>query len=74
MIFLIGNQIQHLRKRGHLSQDEFANLLFVFRQAASNQEMGKSCPDLESLIPISDHFGIFCGRIAGACLPRPSEP
>lgn len=58
MIFLIGNQIQHLRKRGHLSQDEFANLLFVFRQAASNQEMGKSCPDLESLIPIKGSYVI----------------
>lgn len=58
MIFLIGDQIQRLRKRGHLSQNEFANLLFVFRQAASNQETGKSCPDLETLIPIKGAYVI----------------
>lgn len=58
MIFLIGDQIQRLRKRKHPSQDEFANLLFVFRQAASNRETGKSCPDLETLIPIKGSYVI----------------
>lgn len=72
----IGDQIQHLRKREHLSQDEFANLLYVSRQTVSNWETGKSCPDLETLIRISDHFGISVDALLGhdsPALPSPDD-
>lgn len=70
----IGDQIQHVRKQEHLSQDEFANLLYVSRQTVSNWETGKSCPDLETLIRISDHFGISVDALlehAPPTLPSP---
>lgn len=72
----IGDQIQHLRKREHLSQGEFANLLYVSRQTVSNWETGKSCPDLETLIRISDHFGISVDALLGhdsPALPSPDD-
>lgn len=70
----IGDQIQHLRKREHLSQDEFANLLYVSRQTVSNWETGKSCPDLETLIRISDHFGISVDALLGHDSPALPSP
>lgn len=50
--------INELRKKNNLSQDEFANLFHVSRQTVSSWENGKSYPDVEMLIKISQHFGI----------------
>ena len=54
----IGEQINNLRKKHGLSQDDFANLFNVSRQTVSNWENGKSYPDLEMIIKISDYFKI----------------
>lgn len=54
----IGEQINHLRKKNGLSQDDFANLFNVSRQTVSNWENGKSYPDLEMIINISNHFKV----------------
>lgn len=54
----IGEQISKLRKSEGMSQDDFAEMLHVSRQTVSNWENGKSYPDLEMIISISDHFGI----------------
>lgn len=54
----IGEQINTLRKRDGLSQDDFANLFNVSRQTVSNWENAKSYPDLEMIIKISDYFKI----------------
>ena len=48
----IGEQINSLRKRNSLSQDDFANMFHVSRQTISNWENGKSYPDLEMIIKI----------------------
>ena len=50
--------INELRKKNNLSQDGFANLFHVSRQTVSSWENGKSYPDVEMLIKISQHFGI----------------
>ena len=52
----IGEQINSLRKRNSLSQDDFANMFHVSRQTISNWENGKSYPDLEMIIKISNYF------------------
>ena len=54
----IGEQINNLRKKHGLSQDDFSNLFNVSRQTISNWENGKSYPDLEMIIKISDYFKI----------------
>ena len=54
----IGEQINNLRKKHGLSQDDFANLFNVSRQTISNWENGKSYPDLEMIIKVSDYFKI----------------
>lgn len=54
----IGEQINNLRKKNGLSQDDFAELFHVSRQTVSNWENGKSYPDLEMMIKISDYFKV----------------
>ena len=54
----IGEQINNLRKQHGLNQDDFANLFNVSRQTVSNWENGKSYPDLEMIIEISNYFKI----------------
>ncbi len=53
-----GGQINYLRKQKGLSQDEFANILKVSRQTVSNWENGKSYPDLEMIVTISNYFQV----------------
>ena len=59
----IGEQINNLRKKHGLSQDDFSNLFNVSRQTISNWENGKSYPDLEMIIKISDYFKISVDKI-----------
>ena len=51
-------QISNIRKEQTLTQEEFAALFYVTRQTVSNWENGKSYPDLQTLIAISNHFEI----------------
>ncbi len=55
--------ISELRKQEKLSQDDFANIFHVSRQTVSNWENGKSYPDVEMLIKISDYFGISVDQL-----------
>lgn len=50
----IGKNIRLLRTEKNLTQDELAEKLFVTRQTVSNYETGKSRPDVEMLIKISE--------------------
>lgn len=54
----IGNQIISIRKERQLTQEQFGALFHVTRQTVSNWENGKSYPDLQLLIAISDQFGV----------------
>lgn len=54
----IGNQILNIRKERQLTQEEFGRLFHVTRQTVSNWENGKSYPDLQMLLDISDQFDI----------------
>ena len=50
----IGKNIRQLRTAKNMTQDELAEKLFVTRQTVSNYETGKSRPDVEMLVKISD--------------------
>lgn len=52
----IGTKILNIRKENNMTQNEFADLFGVTRQAVSNWENNKSYPDLEVIIKISDKF------------------
>lgn len=54
----IGNQILNIRKENQLTQEEFGNLFHVTRQTVSNWENGKSYPDLQILVSMSNQFDI----------------
>lgn len=47
-----------LRKDNNLTQDELAEKLYISRQTISNWENGKTYPDIETLILISNKFNI----------------
>jgi transcriptional regulator with XRE-family HTH domain len=54
----ISEQLKNYRKKFELSQDGLAEIVYVSRQTISNWETGKSYPDLQSLLLLSDYFGI----------------
>ena len=54
----IGNQILTIRKEKQLTQEEFGRLFHVTRQTVSNWENGKSYPDLQILVSMSNQFDI----------------
>ena len=57
-IMNIGNQILNIRKDNQLTQEEFGKLFHVTRQTVSNWENGKSYPDLQILVSMSNQFDI----------------
>ena len=54
----LGKNISEIRKNNNLTQDDLANKYFITRQTISNWENGKSYPDLETLVKISNDFNI----------------
>ena len=54
----IANQILNIRKEHKFTQEEFGRLFYVTRQTVSNWENGKSYPDLQILVDISNRFEI----------------
>lgn len=58
-----GERIQRERKKLHLTQEKFAQKIYVTRQAVSKWECGHSIPDYESLIYINNLFQIEINEI-----------
>lgn len=54
----IGLQIKKFREQQKISQEELALKIFVSRQIISNWETNKSCPDVKSLITLSNIFNV----------------
>ncbi len=54
----IGLQIKKFREQHKISQEELALKVFVSRQTISNWETNKSCPDVKSLITLSNIFNV----------------
>jgi transcriptional regulator with XRE-family HTH domain len=54
----IRKQLKSYRKKFNLSQEDLADIIHVSRPTISNWENGKSYPDLQSLLLLSDYFKI----------------
>lgn len=54
----LGKRIAEIRKGHNLTQEGLAEICSVTRQTISNWENGKSYPDLETLVLISDTFDV----------------
>ena len=54
----IGLKIKKFREQQKISQEELALKIFVSRQTISNWETNKSCPDIKSLITLSNIFNV----------------
>ncbi len=54
----LGNKIKYYRGEKELSQEELAERVYVSRQTISNWENNKSYPDINSIVLISEIFGI----------------
>ena len=58
-----GAKIRQYRVQSNLSQEELSERVFVSRQTISNWENEKSCPDLRSLILLSEIFGVSLDQL-----------
>lgn len=59
----LGNRIKELRKAQNINQDELAEKLFVSRQTISNWENDKSYPDIQSVLLLSETFGVSVDQL-----------
>lgn len=54
----LSSQMKKYRNEAGLSQDALAEKIFVSRQTISNWETGKNYPDINSLLRMSEVFGV----------------
>lgn len=54
----LGSRIKEHRKELGLSQDDLAERIYVSRQTISNWECGRTYPDVQSLLLLSNVFGV----------------
>lgn len=54
----LGNKIKYYRGEKEFSQEELAERVYVSRQTISNWENNKSYPDINSIVLLSEIFGI----------------
>ena len=62
----LSEKIQKLRKEKGLTQEQFAEQLFVSRTAVSKWETGRGTPSIESLKQIADLFHITLDQLLSA--------
>lgn len=54
----LGSHIKEHRKELGLSKDDLAERIYVSRQTISNWECGRTYPDVQSLLLLSNVFGV----------------
>ena len=52
------DNLQYLRKRDKITQEELADKLQVSRQSVSKWETGEAYPETEKIIALCDIFGV----------------
>ena len=61
----IGEKIRILRKESHLTQTELAKSIFTSQDTLSLWELGKSLPDIESVVKIAQIFDVSTDYLLG---------
>ncbi len=69
----IGNQLKMHRERLGISQEELAGRIYVSRQTVSNWETGRTYPDLQSLLLLSEQFGTSTDALVKGDLAKMEE-
>lgn len=69
----LGERIYEIRKQNEYSQEEFADLLGVPRNAVSRWETNKQKPNSEDIIKIARKFDISCDTILMGVMPKHIE-
>lgn len=69
----LGKQIKKYRDELELSQDLLAEKIYVSRQTISNWETGKNYPDINSLLRLSEVFGVSIDALAKGDLEEMKE-
>ena len=69
----IGKQIKYHRTELGLSQEEFADKIFVTRQTVSNWENDKNYPDINSLVLMAEVFGVSLDSLVKGDIEKMQE-
>lgn len=72
-MFMTGNRIFELRTKRNLTQEAFAELIMVSRQAVQKWEKNVSLPDTEKLVRISKIFNVSTDYLLGTENFNPAE-
>lgn len=61
----LANNLQELRRKKGLTQEELAEVLGVSRQAVSKWELGEGYPEVEKLVALAKALGVSVDRLLG---------
>ena len=68
-----GEQLQEVRRRSGLTQEQFAEELQVSRQAVSRWESGRSYPEVDKILYICNRYGVPIGQLFAEEVPAPES-
>ena len=66
-----GENLQNIRKKNHMSQEDLAELLGVSRQAVSKWELGEGYPEVDKLLVLSQKLNVSLDSLLGN---EPAKP
>ena len=66
------DNLQYLRKRDKVTQEELADRLGVSRQSVSKWETGEAYPETEKILALCDNFGISMDQLMRGDVSDPS--
>ena len=68
-----GDQLQEVRRKNGLTQEQFAEALQVSRQAVSRWESGRSYPEVDKILYICNRYGVPIGQLFAEEAPAPES-
>ena len=66
-----GENLQNIRKKNHMSQEDLAELLGVSRQAVSKWELGEGYPEVDKLLVLSQKLNVSLDSLLGNETAKP---
>ena len=68
-----GENLQSIRKKNHMSQEDLAELLGVSRQAVSKWELGEGYPEVDKLLILSQKLNVSLDSLLGNETSEPAS-
>ena len=68
-----GENLQNIRKKNHMSQEDLAELLGVSRQAVSKWELGEGYPEVDKLLILSQKLNVSLDSLLGNETSEPAS-